>query len=147
MKYKAISILPLLVLILSSGLYAQELNADERKIVDFIDRNAPSAISLLERTVNVESRTEDIAGIKRLGALYADELKALGMDVRWIDMPPETRRAGHLIAETKGARGKRLLLLGHLDTVLAGEPFQRDGDRAFGSGVSDMKGGNAIAIQ
>jgi len=147
MKYKIISILPLLVLILSSGLYAQELNADERKIVDFIDRNAASAISLLERTVNVESRTEDIAGVKQVGGLYAEELKVLGMDVRWIDMPPETRRAGHLIAETKGTRGKRLLLLGHLDTVLAGEPFRREGDRAFGSGVSDMKGGNAIAIQ
>jgi glutamate carboxypeptidase len=40
-----------------------------------------------------------------------------------------------------------VLLIGHLDTVLQGEPFRRDGQRGYGSGSADMKSGNAIAIE
>jgi glutamate carboxypeptidase len=36
-------------------------------------------------------------------------------------MPAEMKRAGHLVAATKGTKGKRILLLGHIDTVLRGE--------------------------
>jgi glutamate carboxypeptidase len=57
------------------------------------------------------------------------------------------KRAGHLVAETGGTQGKRLLLLGHLDTVLAGEPFRRDGARAYGTGTADMKGGVVVMLQ
>jgi glutamate carboxypeptidase len=71
----------------------------------------------------------------------------MGFETRWADMPPEIGRAGHLVAEHRGAAGKRLLLIGHLDTVLQGEAFRRDGDRAFGSGISDMKGGNVILLE
>ena len=63
-----------------------------------------------------------------------------------MDMPAAQKRAGHLIAETSGTKGKRVLLLGHLDTVLKGEPFRRDGSTVYGTGVGDMKGGNVIAL-
>ena len=50
----------------------------------------------------------------------------------------------------KGARGKRLLLIGHLDTVFEpSNPFQkfiRTGDSATGPGVSDMKGGIIVML-
>lgn len=59
-------------------------------------------------------------------------------------MPAEMRRAGHLVAEKSGTKGKRLLLLGHLDTVLSGEKFRREGDKAFGTGSADMKAGNVV---
>jgi glutamate carboxypeptidase len=62
-------------------------------------------------------------------------------------MPAEMKRAGHLVAESGGTRGKRLLLLGHLDTVLAGEPFRREGTRAYGTGTTDMKGGIVVMLQ
>lgn len=127
-------------------LHGQTLNADEQKITDYIDKSSPEALALLERSVNIDSPTEDIAGVKNVGKLFAAELEAIGMTVRWIDMPPEAKRAGHLIAETKGSKGKRLLLLGHLDTVLKGERFRRDGNKAFGTGIGDMKGGNVIAL-
>jgi glutamate carboxypeptidase len=38
-------------------------------------------------------------------------------------------------------------MLGHLDTVLRGEKYRRDGDTIYGTGVGDMKGGNVIAVQ
>ena len=37
-------------------------------------------------------------------------------------------------------------LIGHVDTVLQAEPFRREGAKAFGSGVSDMKGGNLVIL-
>jgi glutamate carboxypeptidase len=58
------------------------------------------------------------------------------------------RRAGHFVATHRGTGdGPRLLLIGHLDTVLQGEPFRRDGSRAYGTGTSDMKGGNLVALE
>ncbi|MBK7510807.1 MAG: M20/M25/M40 family metallo-hydrolase [Chloracidobacterium sp.] len=125
----------------------QTLSPDEKKIVDFIDRNNASAIALLETTVNIESPTEDIAGVKKVGSVYQKEFESLGVKTTWIDLPPEFKRAGHLMAESTGNCGKRLLLLGHLDTVLRGEPYRLDGTRAFGTGIGDMKGGNLIIIQ
>ena len=66
--------------------------------------------------------------------------------MKWIDLPPEMKRAGHLFAETSGKRGKRILLLGHLDTVLRGEKFRREGNKAYGTGINDMKGGDIIIL-
>ena len=62
------------------------------------------------------------------------ELEPLGFDVQWIDMRA-TGRAGHLVATHKGnGRGKRVLMIGHLDTVFEPDsPFQRfvrTGDKA-----------------
>ena len=57
------------------------------------------------------------------------------------------KRAGHLVAQSGGRSGKRLLLLGHLDTVLSGERFRRDGTRAYGTGAADMKGGAVVMLQ
>jgi glutamate carboxypeptidase len=57
------------------------------------------------------------------------------------------KRAGHLVAESSGTKGKRLLLLGHLDTVLSGERFRREGTRAYGTGTADMKGGAVVMLQ
>ena len=126
---------------------AQKLSADELKIVDVIDKQAPEALTLLERSVNIESPTEDLVGVKNVGMLFGKEFEALGMTVKWIAMPSEMKRAGHLVAETKGTKGKRLLLLGHLDTVLRGEAFRRDGDKVFGTGIGDMKGGIVVLVQ
>lgn len=126
---------------------AQNITPTEQTIVDYIDKNAAAAVAFLEKSVNIESPTEDIAGVKADGMLFKKEFESLGMTVRWIDMPASAKRAGHLIATTNGTKGKRILLLGHLDTVLRGEKFRRDGDRGFGTGTGDMKGGNVIILQ
>ena len=135
-----------LILMSVSTAAAQKLTADEQKIVDYIDKHGSEAVSLLEKTVNIESPTEDIAGVKNVGMIFSKEFQALGMTVKWIDMPAEQKRAGHLVAESNGSKGKRILILGHLDTVLRGEKFRRDGKNAYGTGIGDMKGGNVIAL-
>jgi glutamate carboxypeptidase len=122
------------------------VSADEARIVAAADQGLSSAIDLLAETVNVPSATENLDGVRKAGAIYARELKKLGFETRWVELPAEMKRAGHLVAERHGSRGKRILLIGHVDTVLQAESFRRDGSQAFGSGVSDMKGGNLVIV-
>lgn len=135
------------LIILAASISAQTLNADEKKIVEYIDKNNTAAVSLLEKTVNMESPTEDLAGVKNVGMVFGKEFESLGMSIKWIDMPAAMKRAGHLVAESKGNKGKRVLLLGHIDTVLRGERFRVEGTKAYGTGVGDMMGGNVIILQ
>jgi glutamate carboxypeptidase len=88
-----------------------------------------------------------VKGVRAVGDVFAAELRAIGFRTQWVELPPAMKRAGHLVAEIDGTEGKRLLLLGHIDTVLAGERFRRDGTRAFGTGTSDMKGGAVVMLQ
>ena len=137
----------LLALLAGSTAHAAP-SAREKQIVAAVDRRADAALELLAETVNVPSATENLAGVRAVGDIYAREFRALGFDTRWVEVPAEMKRAGHFVATHRGQRGgPRLLLIGHLDTVLQGEPFRRDGNRAYGTGSSDMKGGNLVALE
>src|SRR2546421_12137355 len=125
---------------------AQKLSIEEQKITNYIDANRDAEIAFLEGVVNIESPTENVAGVKQVGMVFQRELESLGLTARWIDMPAEMKRAGHLLAATKGTKGKRVLLLGHIDTVLRGEKFRREGNKAFGTGSSDMKAGDVVLL-
>src|SRR5690349_680003 len=125
------------------------LSATEAKIVSYIDAHNDEAISLLERVVNMNSGTLSLDGVRKVGDAFAEEFRALGFEIRWIPMDA-VGRAGHLFAERKGTAGKRVLLIGHLDTVFEKDnPFQRferiSPTVAKGPGAVDMKGGD-IAI-
>ena len=125
---------------------AAELTPVEKLILEAIDGRREAAVNLLARSIDIPSATENHEGVKRVGQLYADELRALGFETRWVDQT-QVGRAGHLVAERHGTKGRRVLLIGHLDTVLQGERFRREGARVYGSGSADMKSGNAIAIE
>jgi glutamate carboxypeptidase len=128
----------------STFVQAQKISPEEQKLTDYIDAHTTEAITLLEKTVNIESPTENLAGVRQVGAVFKAEFDGLGFTTRWINMPVEMKRAGHLLAEKQGTKGKRILLLGHLDTVLSGEKFRRQGNKAFGTGSSDMKAGDVV---
>jgi glutamate carboxypeptidase len=123
------------------------LDRTERAIAKHVAEGQPAAEAMLQRVVDIESPTENTAGVRAVGDAFAEELGEIGFSTRWVEMPPEMKRAGHLVAESGGSRGKRLLLLGHLDTVLAGERFRREGTRAHGTGTADMKGGTVVMLQ
>jgi glutamate carboxypeptidase len=133
------------------ALHAQTISATERRIVDHVEANADAAIDLLERTVNINSGTFNVAGVRRVGEVMAAELRPLGFEVRWAELPDSLGRAGHLVAERRGTQGRRVLLIGHLDTVFEeDDPSQRftriDERTATGPGVIDMKGGNVAIV-
>ena len=127
--------------LLAAGTAYTAPSAVERRIAAAVDRRTDAALELLAETVNVPSATENLAGVRAVGDIYAREFRALGFETRWVDVPEEMKRAGHFVATHRGKRGgPRLLLIGHLDTVLQGEPFRRDGNRAYGTGIVRHEG-------
>lgn len=125
-------------------------SAGEQRLRAAIDADQPHAIALLERLVNQNSGSLNLPGVKAVGDMVRAELEPLGFDVQWIDMQA-TGRAGHLVAtHTGNGRGKRILLIGHLDTVFEPDStfqrFVRNGDTATGPGIGDDKGGVVIIV-
>ncbi|WP_431282494.1 M20 family metallopeptidase [Humitalea sp. 24SJ18S-53] len=101
--------------------------------------------------VEIESPTQDAAAVNRVADHVEEKLRRIGARIE--------RRAGTggfgdiLLGHVAGDRdGPGILLLGHIDTVhpvgtLAGPlRFRVEGDRAYGPGIYDMKGGNAMAL-
>lgn len=126
------------------------LSASERQMVKTIEAERGRSVALLQRLVEVNSGTRNLPGVTRVGVLMRAELEALDFKVTWLPMA-ETQRAGHLIAVHAGAgTGKRLLLIGHLDTVFeADSPFQhwlQHGSTAQGPGAGDDKGGMVVIV-
>ena len=111
-----------------------------------------ATLKTLERLVNVESGSGHAEGLLELGRLLEAELKALGAEVSRV------RSAGivpadNLVARLAGAQpgGRKLLLMAHIDTVyekgrLADSPFRVEGNKAFGPGIADAKGGVAVIL-
>ena len=141
-------ILGLLAALLLASPTAAQLSNSEAAMVAAVDADQPRTLAVLERWVNQNSGTLNFAGVRAVGDMVRAELEPLGFKVEWIDMKA-AGRAGHLVARHKG-RGKRLLLIGHLDTVFeADSPFQhwtRVGNLATGPGAGDDKGGIAVIL-
>jgi glutamate carboxypeptidase len=149
MKLLAPLLLPLALLALPAAAEAR-LSREEQRMVRTVGQETDRSIALLERLVNQNSGTLNLAGVEAVGRMLRPEFEALGFEVRWVPMA-EAGRAGHLIATHRGnGRGRRILLIGHLDTVFeAASPFQRferQGNRATGPGVGDDKGGDVVIV-
>jgi glutamate carboxypeptidase len=130
---------------------AAKLAPAEQKIVRTVDSEQARSVALLEKLVNQNSGSLNLPGVEAVGAMMRSELEPLGFTVRWVPMT-EVGRAGHIVATHKGGgRGKRMLLIGHLDTVFEPDsPFQRfarkDGNIAEGPGIGDDKGGMVVMV-
>lgn len=125
------------------------LSPAETRMVAHVDADHERSVALLERLVNQNSGSMNLAGVAAVADMMRAELEPLGFRVVWKPML-HTGRAGHLIATKTGKAGtKRLLLIAHLDTVFEKDsPFQtfvrRTGpgvDEAEGPGAGDDKGG------
>lgn len=141
----------ILSLLVCLPLSAQKLNRTERKIAKSVSDNNDEALAFLEKVVNINSGTLNAAGVKEVADAFSNAFTGLDFETRWIEMPEEMNRAGHFFAETKGSKGKRLLLIGHLDTVFEEDsPFQRfekvNDSIAKAPGGNDMKGGDVIVL-
>jgi glutamate carboxypeptidase len=131
--------------------YAQKLTKEERAILAKIDEQMPETMKLLEDIVNINSGTLNVEGVKKVGAVLSDAFRKAGFETTWVALPDSLRRAGHLVATRKGTRGKKLFLIGHLDTVfepdMPANPYRKINDSTVtGQGVNDMKGGDVIML-
>jgi glutamate carboxypeptidase len=111
------------------------------------ERIAARAADDLERLVAVSSPSGDVVGAEAAFAV-ATSLA-----------PPAARveraacsSAGHaddLVLTLTGSGSARIVLLGHVDTVIAHadhQPMRREGEHLVGSGTVDMKGGDVLAL-
>jgi glutamate carboxypeptidase len=133
------------------GLHAQKLNRTERKIIEKVKSLDQESISFLEKVVNINSGTLNQKGVREVGEIFRTAFNEIGFQTEWINMPEQMNRAGHLFATVAGDKGKKLLLIGHLDTVFEeNSPFQSferiNDSMAYGPGANDMKGGDVIAL-
>ncbi len=106
----------------------------------------------LERWVRCESPTFDADAVNRMITLAADDLAQAGAALRLV---PGRGGCGDCVVADfphprRGEPG--ILIMGHLDTVhpagtLTALPFRREGERCYGPGILDMKGGNYVALE
>jgi glutamate carboxypeptidase len=141
----------LFILSTSLSIKAQTLSDKEKQIVQFINTHITDAEKLLIETVNINSGTLNIDGVKKVGAVYSRELEKAGLKSEWVLLPDSLKRAGHLVASRNRKKGKKLFIIGHLDTVFEPDmptnPWKKLNDStATGQGANDMKGGDVIAI-
>jgi len=141
----------IILLIFSSTLTAQNLSETEEAILKTIESNNSQALSFLKKVININSGTMNLKGVKEVGDVFKLEFDKINFKTSWIEMPGEMNRSGHLFAETNGNKGRKLLLIGHLDTVFeADSPFQEfkmiNDSIAHAPGGNDMKGGDVIIL-
>jgi glutamate carboxypeptidase len=122
-----------------------------------------ATLKTLEELVNHESGSRDIEGLDKLADYIASRLKALGGQVELLEAKPEDMyrmhdtppKVGKMVKATftgsQGTSGRKILLIAHMDTVylkgmLAKQPFRIEGNRAFGLGIADDKGGVAVIL-
>jgi glutamate carboxypeptidase len=116
-------------------------------MIDAAPRMALAAERELEALVGVSSPSGDLEGAEECVALAAAFLPTEAEVERVACSTPGHAR--DFIGRLRGTGERRLLLLGHLDTVVSHEahrPLDRHGDRLTGSGAVDMKGGVALSL-
>jgi len=132
---------------LASAAHAQ---TRDQALFDAATAEKPAVIKTLENLVNIETGTGDAEGLESAGKYLEGQLKSLGFTVT------RSKSAGivvgdNIVGKIKGKGGRNLLLISHMDTVylkgiLAKAPFRIEGNKAYGPGIADDKGGNAVII-
>ncbi len=101
----------------------------------------------LEALVGISSPSGDLAGAEEAISVCALLLPEGAQVERVPCSTPDS--APDLVVRIAGSGSRRMLLLGHLDTVVghdAHRAARRDGDRLYGPGTADMKGGVVLAL-
>lgn len=101
----------------------------------------------LKKLIKINSYSHNKKGVDKVGDLMAKWLKELGFEKK---VYKRESIGNHLLFTSKKRDGKKILLLGHNDTVFPEnyfEEYKEDKEWVYGPGVCDMKGGNIVALQ
>ena len=103
--------------------------------------------SELKSIIELNSYTKNKSGVDKNGDIFSKWMEDLGFEIKSYNREDI---GNHLLFTSKKRKGKKVLLLGHLDTVFTPNTFKNfteDEEWIYGPGVCDMKGGNYIALQ
>jgi glutamate carboxypeptidase len=133
--------------------------APVESVLTLAKQQQPAFLDTLKSLVSIESGSGDREGLDRISQLIADQLKALGGKVEFIEPGDEVYRmsdtpekVGRMVhARFEGSGTKKIMLIAHMDTVylrgmLEKQPFRIDGNRAYGLGIADDKQGIALIL-
>ncbi|MBU6271724.1 MAG: M20/M25/M40 family metallo-hydrolase [Betaproteobacteria bacterium] len=132
------------------GLVCANAQARDEALLAAATAEQPAVVRTLERLVNIETGTGNAEGLAAMADLLQAELQALGAAVS--RHPATDGVVGEIILGRLAGKGqRRVLLMAHMDTVypkgtLARAPFRLEGNRAFGPGIADDKGGIAVIL-
>ena len=120
------------------------------RVSHFLEESKSRYLHILEEMVSINSWTENREGVRALGEYTADLFAGLGFTPEFV--PSRNPLYGsHVILTRKGSGRASISCVSHLDTVFPpGEEqdhnfhFRLEGDRAFGPGTSDIKGGTLV---
>ncbi|MBD8807717.1 MULTISPECIES: M20/M25/M40 family metallo-hydrolase [Pseudomonas syringae group] len=133
--------------ILSTGAFAADISPEQ--LLKKAETEQTAYLETVRQLVDVDTGTGQAPGLKTISALLVERLKALGAEVT---TTPATPSAGdNIVGTIKGSGTRSFLLMVHYDTVFgpgtaAKRPFKQDGERAYGPGVADAKGGVAMIL-
>jgi glutamate carboxypeptidase len=126
------------------------LAAPDEKLRAAAEQAQPALIETLHDMVMIESGSSDVAGLAKMADFTEARLKALGART---ERRKTTRGAGAdmVIGTFEGTGTRKLMLIAHMDTVyehgtLASQPYRIDGNRIYGPGIADDKGGIAVIL-
>lgn len=116
----------------------------DKAVLEKAESYKGEALALLEKLVNIDSGSGYEKGLAQVRAISIDELKKLGARIETFQATPEGGL--NVVATLTGTGKARILLMAHMDTVFkegtaAAKPFYTKGNRAYGPGVMDNKGG------
>jgi glutamate carboxypeptidase len=150
MKSRLAPLLALLLLSFVSSSATTALAAADEKLKAAAEQAKAPLIETLHNMVMIESGSGDVEGLAKMADFTEARLKALGATTR---RQKTTAGAGAdiVIGTFEGTGTRKLMLIGHMDTVyqrgiLATEPYHVDGTRIYGPGIADDKGGIAVVL-
>jgi glutamate carboxypeptidase len=123
--------------------------AADDKLLAAAREQQPAVIESLREMVLIESGTADPAGLAKMTDYAEARLRALGAVTERI---PQSTGKGEMVKGSFTGTGKRnFLLIAHLDTVygpgiLQQQPVRQDGNKLYGPGIADDKGGVAVIL-
>jgi len=125
--------------------------AQERNATVFAAAQAaqPAVIESLKTLVHIESGSANLGGIAKVADFVEARLKALGARTERIKAADSERLI--VKGQFTGSGTLKAMLIAHMDTVYADgilttEPYRQDGNRLFGPGIADDKGGIAVIL-
>ncbi len=124
----------------------------QTQLQNYLTPKLPEYLDLLKRMVDINSFTDNPAGVNAVGELTAQAFAPLGFTAETIQA--ENPNFGkHLVLTRAGKSGRKIGLVGHLDTVFSPEEeiehnfhWRPEGNRIYGPGTVDMKGGNVLIL-